>query len=64
MPPEMAIATARFRNAVSPLTINPPTSPHPNPMADTFSPVLPNTRYSIEFILPRPTGRKQLTGTL
>src|SRR5512134_2432898 len=53
MPASTARATARSRSAGVPLTINPPTSPHPNPSADTRSPVRPSTRCCID-TLPAP----------
>src|ERR1700730_5558998 len=47
MPSSSARATPRSRSAGAPRTISPPTSPQPNPSADTRSPVRPSTRYSM-----------------
>src|SRR5262245_43038866 len=67
MPASSARCTARFCSAGSPSTINPPTAPHPNPSADTFSPVFPNSRCCTrEMVLSRALspGPRRLVGQL
>src|SRR5213082_847275 len=50
MPASSARDTAWSCSDGSPRVIKPPTAPHPNPSADTFSPVFPSGRCSIALL--------------
>src|SRR5437762_10249927 len=50
---------ARSRSDALPRIMSPPTLPHPNPSADTRSPVLPSSRYSMRSSLSREPARRR-----